>query len=143
GGFPSLAGLTALRLRGVLRTPARSDLAPLATLLARLRTLQISDYWDRQGYFLRGLLAVPELVGLRELDLSGNHIGDRGARNLARSTRPAGLERLYLADNDITDAGSAALRTSTRLGGLRRIDLSRNQLTRAEHGQWRKRLNRK
>ncbi|XP_016395995.1 ribonuclease inhibitor-like [Sinocyclocheilus rhinocerous] len=69
---------------------------------------------------------------LRELDLSGNKVGDAGLKLLSDGLKDpyCKLEKLMLKDCDITDEGCAALSSALRSNSshLRELDLSWNKL---------------
>ncbi|XP_016358166.1 NACHT, LRR and PYD domains-containing protein 12-like [Sinocyclocheilus anshuiensis] len=69
---------------------------------------------------------------LRQLDLSGNKVGDAGLKLLSDGLKDpyCKLEKLMLKDCDITDEGCAALSSALRSNSsqLRELDLSWNKL---------------
>ncbi|HEY1064587.1 MAG TPA: TIGR02996 domain-containing protein [Pirellulales bacterium] len=84
------------------------------------------------------VLAEEAPESLRELNLNGCEIGDRGAIALAESPRLARLRRLDLAEqmnfgrmqlhDSITQAGAEAIAASESLAGLRELNLQGAQL---------------
>jgi uncharacterized protein (TIGR02996 family) len=76
---------------------------------------------------LRVLAASPRLAGLRSLTLSGQELGDDGARALAQSPY-LNLTHLALEGAGIGPDGAAALAASPRLSRLRVLNLDRNPL---------------
>jgi uncharacterized protein (TIGR02996 family) len=80
------------------------------------------------------------LVGLRELSLCRNAIGDKGARALAGSAHLSPLRELYLDRNAITDRGAEALLDSPHLAGLTHLSLGYNALGEAVKKRLRERF---
>lgn len=66
---------------------------------------------------------------LTNLDLSGNPLGDEGARILAASSRAGQLTHLELERTGLTDRGALALARSPHLGALEYLSLDGNDLT--------------
>ena len=121
--------------------------------------------WDRRPKLvidrlsfgqLQSILRLPQLAGLRLLDLSGstlespdgrdplfisNALGDFGAVELAGCPHLRGLRQLLLANNVIRDAGARALVDSPNLKQLTTLDLSGNDLSAdlVEEFRWRRR----
>lgn len=84
------------------------------------------DYLGFEGAIVRDLVAIgncPDLQQLKQLDLSGRGISDRGLEAIARLTN---LEVLDLNVPSVTDAGIAHLRALSNLKGL---TIDRSQLT--------------
>ena len=66
---------------------------------------------------------------LRQLDLSLNDIGHKGARALADALKDSKLERLYLADNKIRDKGCVEITRALRGNQyLKKLNLIKNQI---------------
>ncbi len=72
--------------------------------------------------------ASPHLARLTKLDLSGNRIGNDGARALARSPYLAALTTLDLSGNYISAAGAQFLAASPHLASLTTLSLSGNHI---------------
>lgn len=70
------------------------------------------------------------LAELSFLDLSNNHLRDRGVRDLAESPYLGNLEGLNLSSVGMGDAGVAALVDCRPLVGLRELYLCDNRITR-------------
>lgn len=84
------------------------------------------DYLGFEGAIVRDLVAIgncPDLQQLKELDLSGRGISDRGLEAIARLTN---LQVLDLDVPCVTDAGIAHLQVLSNLKGLK---IRRSQLT--------------
>ncbi|MEM6929689.1 MAG: TIGR02996 domain-containing protein, partial [Myxococcota bacterium] len=79
---------------------------------------------------MKALCGAP-LAALKRLDLSGNHLDDDAAQQLAASPHARNLVELDLSYNDIGPDGFAALLSSPHLAELRHLDLSHNPLTEA------------
>ena len=90
-----------------------------------------SDFQD-QGAAAFARLLSHDRVALRELDLSGNMIGDEGTRALAASLQTnTALRRLVLRNNEVGTAGALALGRAlgpASRSGIEELDLSRNHL---------------
>jgi uncharacterized protein (TIGR02996 family) len=122
---PLIADVAELSLRGPVGGPEHTVWAlTFADSLARLVRLRLSGGGDR----LRFLVNAHRLLRLRELDLTGNNIGNGGTQVLAGAHLPA-LSSLSLARNIIGDTGARELAASPHLGGLHELDLSDNRLT--------------
>jgi uncharacterized protein (TIGR02996 family) len=74
-------------------------------------------------------LPAPETNRLRQLDLSGNPLGDNGTRVLAVCPHLENLQVLRLANCNITDEGVRILAASAHLNNLVELDLSRNPIS--------------
>jgi Ran GTPase-activating protein (RanGAP) involved in mRNA processing and transport len=74
------------------------------------------------------LWQAPLPESLRELDLSGNFLGDRGLCGLAATPLPTGLGRLLLGDCDATAKGIAAVAGAEWARRLTELDFSGNRL---------------
>ncbi len=72
----------------------------------------------------------PYLGSVQSLNLSGNHLWDRGARTLAAMTHSEALTELVLDDNKISDAGAIALAGSSLTGRLKKLSLQNNRINR-------------
>lgn len=136
---------------------AGKDVAALAhaEALVSLQSLDIAGcgIGDLGARMLSGSRALPELTWLNVTDnqlthegvealahsvqlapslrgflLSGNPIGDKGARVLASATMPC-LEKLYLGGCGLTDKGVKALVRSPVLAQVRELSLASNQLS--------------
>lgn len=95
---------------------ARSGLAPTLTRLS------LAD----AGLGPHGVQALAEVLpDLVELDLSGNAIGDEGARTLAASTALGNLEHLRLTGTGIGPVGARALLDAPGLARARTLVLPR------------------
>ena len=81
------------------------------------------------------------LGSLIDVDLSGNTLGDEGARIIAGSALTGNLTNLYLDETALTDRAAELLADSPHLGKLDYLSLDGNQLTEAgvahfrEHGR--------
>lgn len=129
GGSERLASLARLGLAGndvgvarLLSLTRASDLLRVAVLDLAGNGLTVAE--------VKAILArPPATVGLRELDLSHNELGDAGAQVLAESACLAGLEVLRLANCQIGDAGAQALARSRHFDKLTSLDLGNNPIT--------------
>ena len=75
--------------------------------VARLKDLEVLQYWDAKGITDAGASCLRDMPQLRSVHLGASQIGDAGLRSLAQLK---GLERLTLAQgNNITDDGLQAL----------------------------------
>ena len=90
--------------------------------LAPVRKVRFLDVGEQ----LAALVQSPLLRHVRELDLSGNTLGDQGPMLLARSPYLGRLDALDLGFTDLGDAGLKALADSPALGGLRSLRLNDN-----------------
>lgn len=87
-------------------------------IVRRVRTKVPPGRFDRIGIVhcgtsadgARELARWPGLVGVKELDLRLNLVGDTGALDLAKSPHLEGVELLLLAHNNITKKGKDALK---------------------------------
>ena len=91
------------------------DLAPVR----KVRFLDVGEH-------LAAVVQSPLLRHVRELDLSGNALGDRGPTLLARSPHLGRVAALDLGFTDLGAAGLTALADSPALGGLRSLRLNDN-----------------
>jgi uncharacterized protein (TIGR02996 family) len=131
----TLSRLDTLRLNGNpvgdggVRELARSSL--LNRLLARSGRLELREVATGANG-AEALAECPALTGCNSLDLSDNHLGDRGFSALLRSRHTSRLRYLRVARNQITDAGILTARDvlSRTLPRLHTLDLSGNRLTR-------------
>ncbi len=82
--------------------------------------------------FMEELARCPLLERVRLLDLSGNRIGERGAKALANSPHLGRLRELILTRNNLGGAGLAALREAPWFGQLRVLEIAENNLTKWE-----------
>jgi Ran GTPase-activating protein (RanGAP) involved in mRNA processing and transport len=81
---------------------------------------------------LADLFGSDSILGfLIDVDLTGNRIGDEGARVLAQSPHTGHLTHLYLDNTGMTDVGARALADSPHLGALEYLSLGDNELTEA------------
>jgi uncharacterized protein (TIGR02996 family) len=144
---PALAGLRFLRFSGWLAPSEIREVLGSAAL-ARLRGLSLTRALDDEtaialaafsfmgqlGYLdlpsnrigprgVRALAHSPKLAGLRVLALTGNAVGDDGAREIAAGAM-ANLTALSLNGAEVGDAGAAALAASPILSNLLCLDLS-------------------
>lgn len=69
------------------------------------------------------------VMGLKELRLEHQRLGDHAAEALAESSNLAGLQSLCLVGNGITDHGFRALCNASHLRSLTDVDLSYNNIT--------------
>ena len=90
--------------------------------LAPIRKVRFLDI----GEGLKDLAENPLLRHIRELDLSGNPLGDRGPMLLARSPHLAGLHALDLGFTDLGATGLKALADAPAFGGLRSLRVNDN-----------------
>jgi uncharacterized protein (TIGR02996 family) len=121
---PLLAGLIHLDL----------GLCQLAT--EGVRALLCSPHLDRLEHLFLDHNEINEVSflwqsplgsGLRELDLSGNPLGDVGLLDLAGTPAPRQLQRLSLGNCEATGQSITALAPSAWLSNLTALDLSGNQ----------------
>lgn len=98
----------------------------LGPSLANLKELDLSR--NQIGWRGAGALASPHLANLRVLDLSGNPIGCYGALGMASEPHLANLRMLNLSDTNISFEGVQTLAVSPIFANLRVLDLSRNRL---------------
>jgi uncharacterized protein (TIGR02996 family) len=106
---------------------------PAARALAEwpgLRTLRSLSVWGNQLRQRGGedLLSAP-MPALRLLLISGNTIGDRGARALASNHSLTRLEQADLSGNGISSAGAQAVLDSECLPRLKNVNLSENRIS--------------
>jgi uncharacterized protein (TIGR02996 family) len=102
-------------------------LPELQTLLGRAESLRRLDLsYCQLGPELAEVLAAVELPSLRELNLSGNQLGDGGMKALAGAPWLSRVRKLGLDGNEITAAGLQALLDSPGLGSLLILDLGNN-----------------
>jgi uncharacterized protein (TIGR02996 family) len=94
--------------------------------MAPVRELHLNELADR----LEDVVRSPHWGRARFLDISGNRIGNAGARLLAESSQLAGIRGLNLSDTGLGDAGVAALATSVHVQGLRELYLDGNRIGR-------------
>lgn len=95
-------------------------------LLARVRELDLTGN-DLGNGGVNLLLRSPHLTQVALLDLSFNGLCDGGVRLLARADTLPRLRALYLTDNrKVSDDGLRALAESPYLGGLHTLDVSGN-----------------
>jgi uncharacterized protein (TIGR02996 family) len=92
------------------------DLAPVR----RVRFLNVGDR-------LTGLVQSPLLELVRELDLSGNALGNGGPNLLARSRHLVRLDALDLGFTELGDKGLQKLAGSPVFGGLRSLHINGNE----------------
>lgn len=96
------------------------------TCWSGLEHLYLANLMDAEDPPTAGRFAAtlnsPQFVGLRELVLWGNNIGDADARAIAK--RLPELRHLDLAVNNVTGIGAAALAASKSRQHLRHLDLS-------------------
>ena len=117
-GFPSeISTTTDLFLS---RGDAMMNLAPI-------QMVHLSGAKDK----VADLIAAPALRRVSILDLSNNHIRDKGVRLLAESPNVGNLEGLNLSSVGLGDVGARALAASPHLVGLRELYLCDNRITRA------------
>jgi len=90
--------------------------------LAPIRKVRFLPVGDR----LAELLQSPLLRLVRELDLSGNELGDYGLKLLAQSSHLSGLDALDLVYTDLGDRGLTALAESPMFGRLRSLQINDN-----------------
>lgn len=112
-----LAGLTSLDASGVVGTVPSCLATRSLRLLGRL-ALRNSDLTDAD------IVHLTELCGLREVDLSDNHITDAGVGGTL--CRMRGLEGLDVCQNMITYRGARMI--SRALASLQRLDISWNDV---------------
>jgi hypothetical protein len=125
---PELSGLTELEFHygsGVYEL--ERSLSVVGPSLSRLVVDRVpySTVYSR-GAFL-GPLADMQLA-LRGLVLTGNRIGDEGARTLSGGRGFSGLVELGLAANRVGVDGARALSEASWMEGVRELDLSSNPL---------------
>jgi uncharacterized protein (TIGR02996 family) len=90
--------------------------------LAPVRKVRFFDVGDR----LAKLVQSPLLSHIRELDLSGNELGNRGPILLSKSKHLVRLDALDLSFNEFGDKGLQALADSPVLGTLRSLQITDN-----------------
>jgi uncharacterized protein (TIGR02996 family) len=90
--------------------------------LAPVRKVRIFDVGDR----LAKLVQSPVLRHIRELDLSGNDLGNRGPNLLGRSKHLVRLDALNLSFTELGDKGLQALAESPVFSTLRSLQISGN-----------------
>ena len=95
--------------------------------LGRIRHLSLHGARVTQKALLL-VLRADEASGLRSMDLSMIHLGDRGAELVAASPALAGLEALFVYGNHIADRGARAVASSPHLQGLRVLNLELNHI---------------
>jgi uncharacterized protein (TIGR02996 family) len=124
-----LPALTDLALH--LEPPRRRQAGPLASHpgAARLRSLAPARF--RLGPEGAAELARSPHLRPARLDLSDNHIGDRGLEDLLRADWLPSLRELRLGGNDIGDASVRALAACPGLSRLRVLDLLFSRVTEA------------
>ncbi len=113
-------------IRRVRLTDAVRHLARVAEspVLGQVRELDLSGN-DLGNGGVQVLLHSPYLARLEALDLSFNSLGDLGIRHLAHATGLPRLRSLALTDNTAVGAdGIASLAESPHLAGLRTLDVS-------------------
>src|SRR5579883_1494438 len=91
------------------------------TPLREVRLVAVAWYTDE-------LARAPHLANLERLDLSGNHVGQAGVRDLAGSPYTARLAGLDLARNSLAPAGLAELLRAPWRGQLRRSEEHTSEL---------------
>lgn len=91
--------------------------------LAPVRRVRFLNVGDR----LARLVQSPFMELVRELDLSGNTLGDAGPAVLARSGHLARLEALDLGFTELGDKGLQRLAGSPVFGGLRSLRINGNE----------------
>lgn len=91
---------------------------------APIQRVKITDVGTR----IARVAASPYLERLAGLDLSGNGLGDTGARILASDAHLARLDALNLGMNFMDIEGVRALATASRLSRLRRLVLDHNHV---------------
>jgi uncharacterized protein (TIGR02996 family) len=103
-----------------------------AATLPRLRVLALNDNRQISGEGVAALADSPFFAGLLELDVSGNDVGEAGARAVVRGRAMAHLHTLGLAGCHVGDAGVAALVRSDvfprMLARNPHLDLRRNTI---------------
>jgi uncharacterized protein (TIGR02996 family) len=130
-GSPHLSGLRRLRLsRAGYVSP---EAIARCQWLKRLTSLRLTDGWQAAG----AVFATPEtfpgvvvdpIEQLDELDLSGNDLGDKNIRALARWPPLARVTRLNLAHNRISAGAACDLMASPHLGLLTELMLHQNSI---------------
>jgi uncharacterized protein (TIGR02996 family) len=120
---PLLAGLSALELAGNGMRPDGLQALLASPHLGRLHTLAVrgNQLYDAGVTALAGA----RWPRLRVLDLSNNHLGQRGAQVLADSPVLAGLAALDVGQNWLRAPGVQVLVSSPHLGRLRTLRLAR------------------
>lgn len=114
--FPSLAGLTSLKILGIDKNPLLRDdgITELAQVLPRLKKLQylyLSNTGVGNGGAVALARALPALTALRTLSAHKNNIGNIGAVAIADKVREGQLrlKSLMLGYNQVGDQGVSAL----------------------------------
>ncbi|XDV53593.1 hypothetical protein PO909_022061 [Leuciscus waleckii] len=95
----------------------------------KLEKLELRACWIRDGVCADLSSALRSNPSLRELDLSGNNIGDSGVDQLSAllADPQCKLEKLELRSCNISDGGCAVLSSALRSNlSLRELDLSKN-----------------
>lgn len=95
-----------------------------------LIALALSGSWKRKPAVadVAAFLAALELPRLRHLKLGSWHVGNLGAKVIAKSAAFAGLTRLDLSHCKIGDPGVKTLLASPHLQNLVELDLSHNPI---------------
>ena len=94
--------------------------------LAPVRKVRFRNVGDR----LAKLVQSPLLELVRELDLSGNDLGNGGPNLLARSRHLGRLDALDLGFTEVGDKGLQKLAASPVFGGLRALHINDNERAR-------------
>jgi uncharacterized protein (TIGR02996 family) len=133
----ALAGLVGVPSeRQVARRVGRLlDEAAAAFPLRLVQHVRLANlpYWWVSGLDVglgvaRAFVHSPYLAGLRELDLSGNRLGDGGLGVLVSLLEPLHLRALYLGDNLIRPEGARLLAQAPAVAGLSTLELAGNRL---------------
>lgn len=128
-GSERLASLARLGLAGNDVGVARLHSLARASDLLRVAVLDLAGNGLTVAELKAILARPPAAVGLRELDLSHNEVGDAGAQVLAESPCLAGLASLRLANCQVGDVGAQTLARSRHLDRLAALDLGNNPIT--------------
>ena len=107
-----------------MRVDALLEHADALCALAPIQRVKISDVGTR----IAQVAGSPYLERLSGLDLSGNGLGDTGARILAADAHLHRLDSLNLGMNFMDIEGVRALATASRLNRLRRLALDHNHV---------------